>query len=144
MNSTDQDRAQRLFKILVGRFGKGAELTRLTEAAANYDDFRVMLMADTKLLPFAAPVVTAWRSQVHRVATAPDANELMHTLEHVAKRQDEIERQLRERDAELLERLRQIDTLSTGVAGLRKEAQQLRQLMIKYRDAVLRLSEPVA
>ena len=74
-----------------------------------------------------------------RTVTTPDANELMHTLESLSSRQSALEQKLRDRDAELLERLQQLDSLVTGLTDVQLESQQLRLLIGKYRDAIIRV-----
>lgn len=140
MNTEDKERAQRLFRVLAGAQGKDSDFQRLAKGAANFAEFRIRLVVDGPVRA-TAPVAAAWRAHVKQRAAAPDTNELMHTLEQLAARQTALERQLRERDAELLDRLRQLDTLTTGQGELRKEAAQVRELIVKYRQAVLKLAE---
>lgn len=141
MNKEDKDRALRLFRALVGVKGKDSDFQRIAKTAATYEEFRIQLVLGGDTLLASGPVAKQWRSHVKRASTAPDTNELMHTLEQLNARQGQIERQLRERDAELLERLRQLDTLTTGLAEIRKESEQLRRLIATYRKAVLHLAE---
>lgn len=139
MNSDDQDRAARLFSILVAKPARGAAFTSLANASRNYEEFRVRLVANEAVLPLAAPVAEVWRARITRAVITPDANELMHTLEALSARQSALEQKLRDRDAELLERLQQLDSLVAGLADVQLESQQLRLLIGKYRDAILRV-----
>jgi uncharacterized protein involved in exopolysaccharide biosynthesis len=141
MNAKDLERAERLYRILVGRPAEESELLRLASSAASYAEFRVRLIADHDVVSSAQGIADTWRSSVAARINTPDPNDLMHTLEQLAARQTEIERKLRERDTELLDKLRQLDTLSHGLGVLRDECSQLRLLLTKYREAVLRLSE---
>lgn len=141
MNNEDKDRALRLFRVLTGPQGKDADFQRTVKSSASFEEFRIHLLVDGGVPRAAAQVATAWRTHVKRRAAAPDTNELMHTLEQLAARQGSLERQLRERDAELLDRLRQLDTLTTHLGELRKEVTQVRQLITRYRQAVLQLAE---
>lgn len=141
MNTQDKDRALRLFRAVVGAKGKDSDFQRIAKTAATYEEFRIQLVLGGETLLAAGPVAKQWRSHVKRANTAPDTNELMHTLEQLNARQVHIERQLLERDAELLERLRQLDALTTGLAEVRKESAQLRSLIATYRKAVLNLAE---
>jgi hypothetical protein len=141
MNARELERAERLYRLLVGRPAKEGELLRLARGVASFEEFRVRLIADHEVVPGAQGVGGVWRSRVAARINTPDPNDLMHTLEQLAARQTEVERQLRDRDTELLDKLRQLDTLSHGLGVLREESNQLRLLLKKYREAVLRLSE---
>lgn len=139
MNNDDQERAARLFSILVGKPARGTVFTNLANASQNYEEFRVRVVMNSSVLPFAAPVAELWRARMKRTVTTPDANELMHTLESLSSRQSALEQKLRDRDAELLERLQQLDSLVTGLTDVQLESQQLRLLIGKYRDAIIRV-----
>ncbi len=141
MRADDIPRAQRLFQVLAGPDGRESDFQRISAGCVSFDEFRIRLIADAQALPEAAPVAALWRTHVSRATDTPDTNELMHTLEQLSARQAALERTLHERDAELLDRLRQLDVLTTGLADMRKEVELLRNLICRYREAVLKLAE---
>ena len=47
MNNDDQERAARLFSILVGKPARGTVFTYLANASQNYEEFRVRVVMNS-------------------------------------------------------------------------------------------------
>lgn len=141
MTPSDTEKAARLYSLVVGQEAIGPSYERLRDKAQSYQEFRLLLVADHELLPDAAGVLARWSATVERVSIAPDSNELMHTLETLSSRQNDLERRLREPELELLEKLRQLDSIATSLFEIRKETRELRAIITQFRQRLVLLDE---
>lgn len=144
MNDLDLKKASQLFNMLVGEPTEDLRFVQLASATSRYEEFRIRLFVDTELLAMSVPVVATWQEFVDQPAKAPDANSLMHAIEQLTLRQFEVERQLRERDADLLDNLRQMDKLVASFAALQQESTEIRLVLAHFRDAIMCLARPGA
>jgi DNA repair exonuclease SbcCD ATPase subunit len=144
MNEPEKIRCEEYSRALFGKSVKNNELEDLVKGSSSYDEFRVRVVHKfSNRNEYSKRIAGRWQSTIV-VKTAdhlPDANILLHMLEGIAQRQVEVERKMREANAELLERLQTLDAAATTQAIWRANLDEIRDQIGAIRKSLERLEE---
>jgi chromosome segregation ATPase len=142
MNEPEKEKCQEYSQVLFGKSLKGAEFHDLVRESSSYEEFRVRSVA--KIAPRSADskqIAVRWRSSVERANDSPDANGLLHKLESLAEKQNELERKMRDANGELLAKLRALDSLATAQETWRSALDEIRCQIAEIRQSLERSEE---
>ena len=131
------DRAHRLLEVLSRKKPRSGDLDRIAAGADSFEAFRIRLVLSGVLGEVGTDVMKCWRDHAGGRRTAPAANDLLHTLEHLSSRQKDLERQLQEQDAAIRAKFGDMDGITGQIAGLQKRSREVARLMVRYRAAIV-------
>jgi hypothetical protein len=142
MNEPEKGRCEEYSRALLGKALKSGDLEDLVKGSASFEEFRVRAVHKYAEKNDSLRKVTArWRKNVVKTEESPDANTLLHMVEGLSERQIELERKMREANAELLERLKALDSAATTQATWRTTLDETRYQIAEIRQCLERLEE---
>lgn len=139
MTPDSMDRANRLLELLSGKKPRHSDIDRVGAGADTFEDFRIRVVLSGLLGDAGADVVGSWREHDNTRRTAPVANDLLQTLEHLQARQRGLELHLQEQDAAIRAKLIDIDSVTRQLAGLQKQSRDVARMVTQCKAAILRL-----
>ncbi len=139
MTPNSIDRANRLLELLSGKKPRHGDIDRMGAGADTFEDFRIRVVLSGLLGDAGADVVRSWREHANTRRTAPVANDLLQTLEHLQVRQRALELHLQEQDSAIRAKLVDIDAITRQLAGLQKQSRDVARMVTQYRAAIVRL-----
>ena len=137
MNPAEQDRARRLFAVLLVRDASMQEDCDLIETCDNLKEFRVRLLTKADVGQVGAEVVEHWRQEIRRRVDNPDCNELMHALEKLLQRQRAIDQELARIDEIMLRELQVLDASCGQLAALRDKLRHTQASIVRCRASIM-------
>jgi len=142
MNDPEKVRCEEYSRAIFGKSVKTKDLEDLVKGSASFEDFRIRVVHKcSKLNDHTKQVVVRWQSTLAKPANVPDANILLHMLEGLSLKQTDLERKLREANAELLSRLQALDAAATGQAAWRFSLDEMREQIAVIRRNLAQLEE---
>jgi hypothetical protein len=142
MNEPEKVRCEEYSRVLFGKSLKGGDLEDLVKGSSSYEEFRVRVVHKWSNKDDKSKQITVhWRSSVAKKDDSPDANILLHMLESLAEKQTELERKMREANAELLDRLKALDSATTAQATWRTTLEETRYQIAEIRKWLEGLEE---
>lgn len=139
MIETDRERCAELARLLLGAKAPKKKVDELVENSDSYEEFRILLVLDFEsTTPEAKAVTDHWRERVRERRARSDGNDLMHTAELLALKHDELQQKLTQATADMLEKLRAIDTLATVQADIRERLSEIGDLVEEFRERARR------
>src|ERR1700722_2354193 len=127
MNEPERARCEDYSRALFGKTVKKAEFEDIVKGSASFEDFRIRVVHRCSGKSEQSKKIAArWQSTVVKSAPFPDANILLHMLESLAQKQIDLERKLRDANADLLARLQVLDAAATGQAAWRTHLEEIR------------------
>ena len=139
MIERDRERCAELARLLLGAKAPKTKVDELVENSDSYEEFRILLVLDFESSsPEAKAVADHWRERVRERRTRSDGNDLMHTAELLALKHDELHQKLTQSTADMLEKLRAIDTLATVQADMRERLAEIGDLVEEFRERARR------
>jgi hypothetical protein len=127
MNEPEKAKCEDYSRALFGKAVKKAELEDILKGSASFEDFRIRVVHRCSgKNEHSKKIVARWQSTVVKSDSFPDANILLHMLESLAQKQIDLERKLREANADLLARLQVLDAAATGQAAWRLQLEEIR------------------
>lgn len=143
MIERDRERCAELARLLLGAKAPKKQVDELVENSDSYEEFRILLVLDFESSsPEAKAVADHWRERVRERRTRSDGNDLMHTAELLALKHDELQQKLTQATADMLEKLRAIDTLATVQADMRERLSEIGDLVEEFRERARRAEAP--
>jgi uncharacterized membrane protein YccC len=142
MNEPERVRCEEYSRAVFGKSVKNGDFDDLVKGSASFEEFRIRAVHRfSNRNEHSKKVAVRWQSTVVKVDEHPDANILLHMLESLAQKQVDLERKLREANAELLDRLQTLDTAATAQAGLRTNLDDIRTQIVEIRRSLEHLEE---
>jgi hypothetical protein len=141
MNDLDLAMSAQLFRAFTGLATEGPDFQRLVGSSICFEEFRIRLALDTTLAGGDQTIAGVWRKVVRAEGGTRRLGDMLHQIEQLAIKQAQIERNVDEQSGKLLDLLRQMDTLTENVARAHREAEEVRRLLGRYRQAMIRLGE---
>lgn len=135
MDEPQKIRCEEYSRAIFGKSVKGSELEDLVKGSSSFDEFRVRVVHKfASRNEYSKKIAVRWQSTVVKSDDHhPDANILLHTLETLAQRQVELERKMREANADLLERLQTLDAAATTQTLWRANLDEIRDQIAELR-----------
>jgi len=142
MNEPEKGRCEEYSRVLFGKSLRGGDLEDLVKGSSSYEEFRVRVVHKLANKDEKSKQITVrWRNSVAKKDDSPDANILLHMLESLAEKQTELERKMRDANAELLERLKTLDSAATTQATWRTTLEETRYQIAEIRKCLEGLEE---
>jgi hypothetical protein len=139
MIERERERCAELARLLLGAKMPKKLLDELVEKSDSFEEFRILLVLESEAgTPEAKAVADHWRERVRERRTRSDGNDLMHTAELLALKHDELQQKLTQATADMLEKLRAIDTLATVQADIRERLSEIGDLVEEFRERARR------
>jgi DNA repair exonuclease SbcCD ATPase subunit len=140
MDEPQKNRCEEYSRALFGKSVKNSELEDLVKGSSSFDEFRVRVVHKfASRNEYSKKIAVRWQSTVVKSDDHPDANILLHMLESLAQRQIELERKMREANAELLERFQALDAAATTQASWRANLDEVRHQIAEIRKDLEKL-----
>ena len=140
MNDLDKRRCLEFAQLVLGRAARKSEVDTTAENCESFAEFRIALVLQHEgSLAVAKKVTARWRESLQKHHTSSNGNDLMHTAELLAMKHSEIEQQLRVSTADMLDKLRAIDTLATAQAQMRTRLSEIGDLVYQFRSQITQL-----
>jgi hypothetical protein len=140
MNESEKTKCEDYSRILFGKAVKKTELEEIVKGSSSYEDFRIRAVGRCfSKNEHSTKIAARWQSTVAKPEPLPDANILLHMLESLAQKQVDLERRLREANADLLTRLQALDAAATGHAAWRTQSEEIRGQIAAIRGNLARL-----
>jgi hypothetical protein len=135
MNEPEKIRCEEYSRAIFGKSLKNSELEDLVKGSSSYDEFRIRAVHKfASRNEYSKKIAVRWQSTVVvKTDDHPDANILLHMLESLAQRQVELERKMREANAELLAKLQALDAAATTQAVWRANLDEIRDQIAEIR-----------
>jgi len=135
MNEPEKIRCEEYSRAIFGKSVKTAELEDLVKGSSSFEEFRIrMVHKFAHKTEYSKKIAVRWQGTVvKRADELPDANILLHMLESLAQRQVELERKMREANAELLQKLQTLDAAATTQAVWRANLDEIRDQIAEIR-----------
>jgi hypothetical protein len=135
MNEPEKIRCEEYSRAIFGKSVKNAELEDLVKGSSSFEEFRIrMVHKFANKNEYSKKIAVRWQSTVVKTDDHhTDANILLHMLESLAQRQVELERKMREANAELLDRLQALDAAATTQAVWRTNLDEIRDQIAEIR-----------
>jgi hypothetical protein len=146
MNESERARCAQYTQILFGKSLKSRDADDLISLCSSFDEFRIRVVLEFSQKAEALKKVAAhWRGSAVREDKAPDANIMLHMLENLSQKQNDLERKMRDTSAELLAKLQAIDGVATAQAEWRNSIDEIRTQITVLRNRLDYVDEvPVA
>jgi hypothetical protein len=113
--------------MLFGKAVKKSEIEEIVRGSESYEEFRIRVVHRCfGKNEHSTKIAARWQSTVAKPDPLPDANILLHMLESLAQKQIDLERKLREANAQLLSKLQELDAAATSHAAWRKQLDEMR------------------
>jgi hypothetical protein len=134
MNEPEKVRCEEYSRAIFGKSVKNAELEDLVKGSSSFEEFRIrMVHKFSNKNEHSKKIAVRWQTTIVKTDDRPDANILLHMLESLAQRQVELERKMRESNAELLEKLQALDKAATTQAVWRTNLDEIRDQIAEIR-----------
>jgi hypothetical protein len=142
MNELEKMRCEEYSRAIFGKSVKNKELEDLVKGSASFEEFRIRVVHKCSNRNEQTKKIAArWQSTLVKPDAVPDANILLHMLESLAQKQVDLERKLREANADLLSRLQVLDAAATGQAVWRTNLEEIRDQIAVIRRNLAQLEE---
>ena len=134
MNEPEKNRCEEYSRAIFGKSLKNSELEDLVKGSSSFDEFRIRAVHKfASRNEYSKKIAVRWQSTLVKTDDRTDANILLHMLESLAQRQVELERKMREANAELLERFQALDKAATTQAVWRANLDEIRDQISEIR-----------
>ncbi len=128
--------------MLFGKSLKRRDVEDLLKLCSSFEEFRVrVVLTFSKATEAAKKVAAHWRATAVKEVDSPDANILLHMLEKLSQKQNDLERKMRDATAELLDKLKAIDTAATAQAEWRTNIDDIRSQVSAMRKRLDHVEE---
>ena len=146
MNESELSQCEQYSQVLFGKSLKRRDIEDLVKLCSSFEEFRVRVVLKFSPKTEAAKKVAAnWRESAVEEVDSPDANILLHMLENLSQKQNDLDRKMRDAAAELLDKLKAIDTAATAQAEWRTNIEDIRSQVSALRKRLDHVDEiPVA
>lgn len=142
MNEPEKVRCAEYSRALFGKSVKNGDFEDLLRGSSSFEEFRIRLVHKfAGKSEHSKKVAVRWQSTVTKRNDSPDGNILLHKLESLAQKQIELERKMREANAELLDKLHALDAAATVQAGWRTNLEEIRTQIAAIRGDLEHLEE---
>jgi hypothetical protein len=142
MNESELGQCEQYSQMLFGKSLKSRDAEDLVKLCSSFEEFRVRAVLKFSQKTEAAKKVAAhWRASAVKEVESPDANILLHMLENLSQKQNDLERKMRDATAELLDKLKAIDTAATAQAEWRTNIDDMRLQVSALRKKVDHVDE---
>jgi hypothetical protein len=142
MNEPEKSRCEDYSRAVFGKAVKKSELEDIVKASSSFQDFRIRVVHKWSAKnEHSKKIAARWQNTVAKPAALPDANILLHMLESLAQKQIDLERKLREANADLLARLQVLDAAATSQAVWRNQLEEMRCQIATIRGNLARLED---
>ena len=124
-------------QLILGKVAEKDEVERLIDCYETFIEFRVALVLkfEGKVDTFKK-ITSKWRDSIQCYPVAIDVNDLTHTMELLALRQSDIEHSLRESTAQMLDKLKAIDTLTTLQTNMRDRLIEMKNWITQLQQKI--------
>jgi len=142
MNEPEKLRCQEYSRAVFGKSIKNSELEDLVRGSASFEEFRIRVVHRySNKSENSRKIVIRWRNVTPSSDASPDTNILFHMLESLSQKQIDLERKLRDANADLLDRLQVLDAAATGQAAWRTNLEEIRDQIAVIRVNLSRSEE---
>jgi len=142
MNEPERVRCEEYSRAVFGKSVKTGDFEDLLKGSASFEEFRIRVVHRfANRTEHSKKVASRWQSTVGPVDEHPDANILLHMLESLAQRQIDLEKTMRQANAELLDRLQALDGAATAQSGWRANLEELCTQIAVIRKSLEHLEE---
>jgi hypothetical protein len=143
MNEPERVRCEEYSRALLGKSVKNSELDDLVKGSSSFEEFRIRAVQRfANRNEFSKKIAVRWQSTIVKPTDdRPDGNILLHMLESLAQKQVDLERKMREANAELLERLQTLDAAATTQAVWRANLDEIRDQIAEIRKNLEHLDD---
>jgi hypothetical protein len=142
MNEPERIRCEEYSRAVFGKSVKNGDFEDLVKGSSSFEEFRIRVVQEfANKSEHSKKVVVRWQSTVVKREDFPDANILLHKLESLAQKQIDIERQIREANAALLDRLQALDAAAAAQSGWRTSLDEIRTQIAEIRNGLEHLEE---
>ena len=134
MHEVDKRRSLEFAQFVLGKSVKKPDVDFIVDACDTFAEFRIAVFLKSKNPNDLTMKITArWRESIQKLPASSDGNDLMHTAELLALKQLEIEQKLRESTAEMLDKLKALDSLATLQVDIRAKLADVSELISQFR-----------
>ena len=142
MNEPEKVRCAEYSRALFGKSVKNGDFEDLLKGSSSFEEFRIRLVHKfASKNEHSKKVAVRWQATVTHKNDSPDGNILLHKLESLAQKQIELERKMREANADLLDKLHTLDTAATVQSGWRTNLEEIRTQIAEIRRNLEHLEE---
>jgi hypothetical protein len=142
MNEPEKVRCEEYSRAIFGKSVKNGDLEELVKGSVSFEEFRIRLVHRfSNKNEHSKRIAARWQDTVVKTNNHSDANILMHMLESLALKQIEIERKLREANADLLARFQALDAAATDHATWRVHLDEIREQIVGMRKNLVHMEE---
>ncbi len=142
MNEPERIRCEEYSRALFGKSVKNNDFEDLVKGSSSFEEFRIRVVHKfANKYEHSKKVAVRWQSTVVKTDDSPDANILLHRLESLAQKQIDLERKMREANAEMLDRLQALDAAATAQSGWRTDLDEIRAQIAEIRKNLEHLEE---
>jgi hypothetical protein len=142
MNDPERVRCEEYSRAIFGKSVKHGDFEDLVKGSSSFEEFRIRLVHKfAHKNEQSKKIAVRWQSTATKANDSPDANILLHRLESLAQKQVELERKVREANADWLEKLRILDAAATAQSGWRTSLDDIRTQIAEIRQNLEHLEE---
>jgi hypothetical protein len=142
MNEPEKAKCDEYSRALFGKAVKKAEFEEVVKGSLSFEDFRIRVVHRCRgKNEHSKKIAAHWQSTMVKPEPFPDANILLHMLESLAQKQIDLERKLRDANADLLARLQVLDAAATGQAAWRIQLDEIRGQIAVIRETLARTED---
>ncbi|AGX88345.1 hypothetical protein [Candidatus Symbiobacter mobilis] len=120
-------------QLIFGKLKDKDEVEKLMDCYETFGEFRVafILKYEDSVIAFRK-IASKWRDSIRCHQVAIDANDLTRTMELLSLRQSDIEQSLRESTALMLDKFKEIDTLTTLQINMRDRLIEMQNWITQF------------
>lgn len=143
MNDLDRSRCVEFAQLFLGNNFQTGSVNQTIDECGSFSSFRVRFISESvDSIESTRQVVTKWRESIQSKRQIPnDKDDLTHTIELLVVRQGEIERLIKESTADMLEKLRAIDSLATIKERVLSNLSEVNDLIFQFQKQLKDIEE---